>query len=168
MDAIYEHDPKKAAAVVRTIRKEHGIEGAPLEFMRAVDQAPTDVRKKYLELVSKAAPSKTVRGVVPSDDDHDMRFSASGYSVERWLDDSKIRFPLGARVRVTNKTDVPEYVGARGRVVGYDVGTTNGGEWPTIRVRFDKPIKHQDSPHGTKVDAFYADGDQNDEIVADR
>lgn len=80
-----------------------------------------------------------------------------------WLRGAERRFPVGARVRVV-KSDVPEYVGARGTVRNYNLGTT--GDWPLISVKFDVPIKTSDGT--ASHDAFYGDGTSDDEIVKDR
>lgn len=80
-----------------------------------------------------------------------------------WLRDAERRFPVGARVRVV-KSDVPEYVGTRGTVRNYNLGTA--GDWPLISVKFDAPVKTSEGTVGH--DAFYGDGSSDDEIVVDR
>lgn len=52
MDAILEHDPKRAAKIVQQIRDEHGVTAsATPEFSKAVREAPADVRQKLFELL---------------------------------------------------------------------------------------------------------------------
>ena len=51
MDAIMQHDPKRAAKLVRRIRIEHGIVKTPTAFSDALDDIPKDVRQQFLELV---------------------------------------------------------------------------------------------------------------------
>lgn len=77
-----------------------------------------------------------------------------------WLKATKRRFPAGTRVRVV-KSDVPEYVGLKGTVADYDLGTR--GDWPLIGVKFDGPIKTSEWPTTVSRDSFY-----DDEIVVDR
>ena len=51
MDAILEHNPKKAARIVQEIRETHGVMADPApEFWRAVKEAPQDVRDRFYEL----------------------------------------------------------------------------------------------------------------------
>lgn len=95
---------------------------------------------------------------------NDEIFQESPMRKAAWLTDAQKHFPIGARVRVV-KSDIPEYVGAFGVVVGHDVGTD--GDWPLISVQFDAPItyaqgRRQDIAAG---DGFYGDGDSDDEIV---
>ena len=79
-----------------------------------------------------------------------------------WLDDAKKRVPVGTRVKVV-VSDVLEYVGVLGTVIDYDLGID--GEWPMVCVVFDTPIKHVGSADPTKRDAFYCDGNDDDELV---
>lgn len=46
-DAIYDHQPKKAAQVFANIRHEHGYVSAPPEFLKALHEVPWDVRWKF-------------------------------------------------------------------------------------------------------------------------
>jgi len=82
---------------------------------------------------------------------------------EDWLRGAKRRFPIGARVRVV-ASDVPEYIGAKGTVIGHDIG--DSGSWPLVSVKFDAPIRHEGSL--VQRDGFYGDGSSDDEIVRDR
>ena len=51
MDAILEHDPKRAAQIVRAIRAEHGATvSEPAAFSNAVSAAPDKVQNKFFEL----------------------------------------------------------------------------------------------------------------------
>ena len=73
-----------------------------------------------------------------------------------WLLDAEARMPVGTRVKIIS-SDLDDDVGALGSVIGYDVG--HDGEWPVIRVRFDKLTG------GRVQDSFYCDGCCDDEIV---
>lgn len=73
-----------------------------------------------------------------------------------WLKATADLLPVGSRVRVV-ASDVPAYVGARGQVVGYDLGIH--GEYPLVSVKFDEPIDN------TAQDGFYFDAAADDEIV---
>lgn len=47
MDALLEHDPRRAAQIVRQIREEHGVRVLePPKFSEAVRDAPVEVRQK--------------------------------------------------------------------------------------------------------------------------
>jgi hypothetical protein len=80
----------------------------------------------------------------------------------RWREDAKWRLPIGSRVRVV-RSDVPEYIGAAGQVIGYDIGLN--GDWPLVRVAFDRPVRRPHTSDETMHDGFYSDGDVDDEIV---
>lgn len=69
-----------------------------------------------------------------------------------WLAEAQVRLPVASRVRVV-ASDVEDYVGFEGVVVGYDVGTS--GAWPLVQVRLADG----------RQDSFYSDGNQDDEIV---
>ena len=58
MDAILEHDPKRAARLVQAIRAEHGVTvDATPEFSKAVREAPGNVRQAFFELLEGRAPT---------------------------------------------------------------------------------------------------------------
>lgn len=55
MDALLEHDPEKAARIVRAIREEHGaLVNAPDEFSHAVRDLPQKVRDRFFKLLEQA------------------------------------------------------------------------------------------------------------------
>ena len=57
MDAILEHDPKRAAQLVQAIRAEHGVTvDATPEFSKAVREAPGDVRQTFFEILEGREP----------------------------------------------------------------------------------------------------------------
>lgn len=92
--------------------------------------------------------------------DLEAGFQESTSKKADWLKATKRRFPVGARVHVV-KSDVPEYVGLKGTVADYDLGSR--GDWPLIGVKFDGPIKTSEWPTAVSRDSFY-----DDEIVLDR
>lgn len=53
MDAILEHDPKKAAKIWLQIREEYGFVTAPDTFLKALHEVPADVRWKFEEYVER-------------------------------------------------------------------------------------------------------------------
>jgi len=79
-----------------------------------------------------------------------------------WLVDAQQRLPVGTHVTVVH-SDVPEYVGATGTVIDYDVG--GDGDWPLVCVGFDTPISYSGASVPVVRDAFYCDGATDDEIV---
>lgn len=80
---------------------------------------------------------------------------------EAWLRDAQEAFPVGTRVRV-RESDLAEYLGATGRVIGHDIGYD--GDWPLIRVSFDHVIKVASgkATHDRTHDGFY---DEELEII---
>lgn len=138
-DALMEHLAPSAAAIVRSIRKDHGIQGAPPVFMDAVRDVPSRVRE---DLISRLGPwpPKTIIG-------------HRGRENSQWLDETMLRFPLGLKVRVA-RSDFPEYVGSTGRVVGYY------GSWPYVEIKFDKPYpaRPRSVPAGKTLPTTSPDG----------
>jgi len=65
----------------------------------------------------------------------------------QWLIEARKAFPVGTVVvvRETDRSDMKEYVGKKGTVVDYDVGSM--GDWPWIDVRL----------HGGGLESFYDD-----------
>lgn len=55
-----------------------------------------------------------------------------------WLSEAQRVFPIGTEVQI-KKSDLPDHVGERGKVVGYDIGCD--GEWPLISVEFSRPTR---------------------------
>lgn len=71
---------------------------------------------------------------------------------DEWEAEAWERVPPGTRVTVMS-SDLDEYVGQHGVVVGFDKGPT--GSWPMVRVRLDSGV----------TDGFYCDGYSDDEIA---
>lgn len=62
MDALLEHDPKRASEIVERMREEHGaITETPQAFLDALEQVPFEVRTRFLELNNKAIAPKQDR-----------------------------------------------------------------------------------------------------------
>lgn len=112
-------------------------------------------------------------GMSKCDDDHKARGVACGVCDDTpmqessakkaaWLDEAKRRIPVGSRVLI-RKSDVTEYIGTFGEVIDYDLGLD--GSWPLVCVKFDSPIVYPGNPQGATRDAFYCDGDEDDEIM---
>lgn len=63
MDAILEHDPKRAAQIVQDIRAKHGSYEPSTEFEKALDKAPADVRRKFEEYRGVRTAAKHVEAI---------------------------------------------------------------------------------------------------------
>lgn len=81
-----------------------------------------------------------------NEDDTTMQESPAKKST--WREITEKSHPIGTLVKVI-ASDIPEYVGHRGRVVDYDVGVY--GEYPMVGVEFSEPVG------GTARDGFYVD-----------
>ena len=91
-----------------------------------------------------------------SDSDDGEIFQESPRLKAKWLEEMKIKFPVGCRVRVTSHGDGEpddDYYGSTGTVADYDIGARGGadGSWPLIGVVLDVPR------HGNTRDGFYDD-----------
>lgn len=78
----------------------------------------------------------------------DEIFQESPRRKAQWLEEMKVKLPVGCRVRVLT-SDLSQYVDATGTVADYNLGIN--GEWPMVGVVFDAPID------GTARDGFYDD-----------
>jgi len=156
-------------------KRHHATKKSPAQLQREIDEALANKQRGARGLIYECGradcpgtigtshPKEQCPGI---DKEHkDTPLQESTAKKAAWLKGAKRRFRLGARVRVV-KSDVPEYIGARGKVIDYSLGTE--GDWPLISVGFDAPIKTSSWGAAVKHDAFYGDGTTDDEIVLDR
>jgi len=93
-----------------------------------------------------------------TDNEHEI-FQESPSQKAAWLEQAQRRFPVGTRVKV-RASDLPEYIGLTGVVVGYDVG--ENGNWPLIDVKFEPSVEGQPLRGGVMP---FQDGFYDDELV---
>jgi hypothetical protein len=119
MDAILEHDPKRAAQIVRSIREEHGATvNATPEFSQAVREVPQSVRDRYFELL-EGKPSRS-----PGQAEYERRELAEAHQRLTEIE----RAPLAERKEaaaefLAKMRDYPEIVAER---VGWLLGGNYG------------------------------------------
>lgn len=125
MDAVLQHDAKQAAQIVRKLREERGMEDATIGFLRAVREAPDDVRQEFYARIDARAPAPTSAvspyaplphfyEMVKHPSDSNIWFKATeelkkpgykGFVVEWYLGDRK---PKKAKASTIQKLDVSQ------------------------------------------------------------
>lgn len=105
MDAILEHDPKKAAEIWHSLRKEYGFVTAPPSFLKALHAVPADVRWKFDEYVSAGTTTTGSTGSMgPTRKDTEYALPAF-YELIRRPSDAQIWF------KATEELKKPGYKG---------------------------------------------------------
>jgi hypothetical protein len=63
LDAILEHDPKRAAQIVKDIRAKHGSYEPSDEFEKALDKAPSTIRQQFEDYVGLRTAAKHIEAI---------------------------------------------------------------------------------------------------------